>query len=70
MARVILEVPRDKMQSFLQAVLEIGIDQHAIESEYPGLTLAKPGRPFPHHDPAESFILFDWEFFINELEYE
>lgn len=70
MARVTLYVPTNKMQSFLHAVLKLGLDKHAI-------LLKNIGKQHPAKKPAEildkiakSFILFDWEFFSNELEYE
>ncbi len=66
MAKVILDVPTDKMQSFIKAVLRLGIDSHAINSNR--------GKKRRLSDSlkkiSSSFILFDWEFFSNELEYE
>lgn len=71
MARVILEVPNEKMQSFLQAILHLGLDRHAISSS------SSRKSPFTQRRrkditryPVSRYLLFDWEFFSNELEYE
>jgi hypothetical protein len=73
MARVILEVPTEKMQPFLQLITKLGLEKHAIASGYDsneikrstGLKKYQPFKLF-----AEKFLLFDWEFFSNELEFE
>jgi hypothetical protein len=68
MARVILDIPSDKIHSFLQAVIKLGIKDNAIRSkinETP--SLKKSFLPVQH---ITKFLLFDWEFFSNELEYE
>lgn len=71
MARVILEVPLDKMRAFLQATVNLGIDQSTIRSkELNRRRRQKKGTLFTLNKIASSFILFDWEFFSNELEYE
>lgn len=69
MAKVILDVPSDKMQPFLKAVLRLGIDRHAIRSNRKARSL-QLHQQNTLHKIASSFILFDWEFFCNELEYE
>lgn len=68
MTKVILDIPPEKMTSFIQTILQLGIDSHAIASQ------RKQGdnprkRKSPHRF-MESVLLFDWEFFSNELEYE
>ena len=71
MARVILEVPLDKMRAFLQATVKLGIDQTTIRSkELNRKRRQRKGTLFILNKIASSFILFDWEFFSNELEYE
>ncbi|HQR94267.1 MAG: hypothetical protein B7Y15_07800 [Bacteroidetes bacterium 24-39-8] len=69
MAKVILDVPNDKMQPFLKAVLRLGIDRHTIRSNRKKRSLQLHEQN-ALHKIASSFILFDWEFFCNELEYE
>lgn len=70
MARVILDVPNDKMQPFLKAILNLGLDRHAISSDTPkSRLLSAQNRKILKH-LSGSFLLFDWEFFSNELEYE
>lgn len=66
MAKVILDVPTDKMQSFIKAVLRLGIDSRAINAN----GRKKRRLSDSLKKISSSFILFDWEFFSNELEYE
>lgn len=71
MARVILDVPNEKMQPFLQAILNLGLERHAISSSkfhQNTATQRKKRRGFRHL--ISTYVLFDWEFFSNELEYE
>ncbi|MBN9299626.1 MAG: hypothetical protein J0I41_21675 [Filimonas sp.] len=76
MARVILDIPSEKMHSFLKMVLKLGIDKHAISSEHIDgydnrIDMAKKTPIQLHLDKLRSsFLLFDWEFFSNELEFE
>jgi hypothetical protein len=72
MAKVILEVPSEKMQPFLQLITKLGLEKHSIASGKDSTELKrknlknyKPFRSF-----AQKFLLFDWEFFSNELEFE
>jgi hypothetical protein len=68
MARVILDVPKDKMQPFLKAILAIGISRHSISAE-PSSTSSPVIKRIEHLQQI-SKSLFDWEFYSNELEYE
>lgn len=71
MNRVVLDVPINKMRSFLQATMTLGIEQKSIHSR--ALNVSRKQNKatlFALHKIAISFILFDWEFFCNELEYE
>lgn len=72
MTRVILDVPTDKMQSFLQAILRLGLDSHSISSrQFQQQFSARDKRRRKHlRAIGSSYLLFDWEFFSNELEYE
>ncbi len=71
MARVSLDVPTEKMQSFIQAVLNLGIDtRDMINHQYAKNLLRKKRLSNSLKKISSSFILFDWEFFSNELEYE
>ncbi len=71
MARVSLDVPTEKMQSFNQAVLNLGIDtSNMINHQYTKDFLRKKNLRNSLKKISTSFILFDWEFFSNELEYE
>jgi hypothetical protein len=71
MARVSLEVPSDKMTSFIQAVTSLGIDTHSLlKRRYKKIVQQKKKLSNSLKKISSSFILFDWEFFSNELEYE
>ena len=71
MAKVSLEVPTDKMQSFIQAVISLGIDTRSLfTKQYKKTIQQKKDLSHSLRKISSSFILFDWEFFSNELEYE
>lgn len=71
MARVILEVPSDKMMPFLKAISHLGIDHNTMRSKHLNrINKQKKEQLFKLHQIGRSFLLFDWEFFSNELEYE
>lgn len=68
MATVILDIPSEKMRSFIQMVLNLGIEKHAIQSK----ATSESSSNFwsTKRKLAYDFLLFDWEFFNNELEFE
>ncbi len=71
MTRVILDVPSSKMKPFLQAVTNLGIEKDTIQfREISRRHKQNRGTLFTLHKIYSSFILFDWEYFSNELEYE
>lgn len=65
MAKISVNVPKDKMQSFLQAVRNLGIDAGDIlKKRYDKSVLQKKKI-------SQSLKnLFGWEYFSNELEFE
>lgn len=71
MPKIVIYVPSGKMKSFVKAVSPLGFDFRNSSFRH---TRKKDGyfKPsIPHLKKiASSFILFDWEFFSNELEYE
>lgn len=76
MTKVILDVPTDKMHSFIKLVLKLGIEKHTIssankEAEHEADTYVPVQRQrVDGRKRFPSFLLFDWEFFSNELEFE
>ena len=71
MAKISVDVPKDKMQSFIQAIVSLGIDTHSILKKKYRKTVAQKKRLSNSLKKiSSSFILFDWEYFSNELEYE
>ncbi|MEO8172269.1 MAG: hypothetical protein ABI581_04265 [Sediminibacterium sp.] len=71
MAKISVDVPAEKMNSFVQAVISLGIDARGlIKKRYKKSLLQKKRLANTLQKISSSFILFDWEFFSNELEYE
>lgn len=71
MARVVLDIPSEKMPSFLKALLSLGIDPQLMAVNRLGNAFMRKRRIANSLKKiSASFILFDWEFFSNELEYE
>ncbi|MBW0161520.1 MAG: hypothetical protein HYI21_01985 [Sediminibacterium sp. Gen4] len=71
MARVILDVPNEKMQPFLQAILNLGLERHAISSaKFDQTKVSERRKRRGLRQLISTYLLFDWEFFSNELEYE
>ena len=71
MVRISVDVPTDKMQSFVQAILKVGIDARGIiYKRHRRTLLQKKKLAYSLRKISSSFILFDWEYFSNELEYE
>ncbi len=66
MAKVILDIPKEKMASFLDLIISLGIEKHAIKSQ-PKNSVGNARKVLPS---LSKFLLFDWEFFNNELEFE
>jgi hypothetical protein len=69
LAKIVLDIPTDKMPSFLNLIVKMGIDKHAIRPEPTEQTHSKK-RHHPLHRFSQKFLLFDWEFYDNELEFE
>lgn len=71
MAKICLDVPSDKMQSFIQVVTNLGIDtQSLLKRRYKKMVQQKTKLSHTLKKISTSFILFEWEFYSNELEYE
>jgi dihydroorotate dehydrogenase len=71
MAKISVDVPTEKMNSFVQAVISLGIDARGvIKKRYKKSLLQKKRLAASLKKISSSFILFDWEYFSNELEYE
>ncbi len=65
MAKILLNVPKNKIQTLLSALLPLGINIDSILKLGSKQTIA--GKPLKKR--ASRFLL-NWEFFSNELEYE
>jgi hypothetical protein len=64
MIKVILDIPNEKLHAFLQMLAQLGIDKHSVASH------AGPAFRSTKQLTPQKFLLFDWEFFYNELEFE
>jgi hypothetical protein len=65
MAKVQIDVPKDKMQSFLQAILNLGLDTSAVLTKRYRKTVDQQRKI---SNSLKKF--FGWESFSNELEFE
>lgn len=71
MTRVVLDIPDNKLHSFIKAVSGLGLDSHVLPYKRSGKYFVRQRRIANSLKKIySSFILFDWEFFSNELEYE
>jgi hypothetical protein len=72
MVKVVLDIPKDKMHRFMQMVVGLGIEKNTIQSSIGNTIFKSPLERvlLPQKYPGETFLLFDWEFYCNELEYE
>lgn len=71
MATVILDVPNEKIQSFVSMILQLGIDKHRITSN----AFASSNPENSIEQQLENYKMFrprywDWEVHKNELEFE
>ena len=65
MAKVKLDVPTDKMQSFIQAIVNLGLDTSSVLTKRYRKTVMSQKKL---SDSLKKF--FGWECFSNELEFE
>jgi hypothetical protein len=66
MARVSIDVPTEKMQSFLQAIVSLGIDTRSVLTKRYRKAVEQK-KKLSH---SLKHMLFGWEYFSNELEFE
>ena len=67
MFTLLLEIPKDKIKPIFRELGRLGIKAQSIKKIN---NLPTTNLPSTLHKISVSFILFDWEFFCNELEYE
>lgn len=65
MTKVIVNIPKEKMSSFINLIVQLGLKDHAIHSKVTNFIASKTQK-----FTFSKILLFDWEFFSNELEYE
>jgi hypothetical protein len=72
MATVILDVPSEKIQSFVSMILQLGIDKHRITSNAYDFetTTSKPAEKASTDFSSLRQRYWDWEIHMNELEFE
>lgn len=71
MARIVLDVPGEKMPSLFRALQRLGIYvpmQTGRRRDKKNRSVRSPMASL--RKIRSSYLLFDWEFFSNELEYE
>jgi len=68
MARITMDIPREKMQLFLMLVMQLGIDATAKEP------VISPKMQHQQQQVAytvqQQHPYYDWDFYSNELEFE
>lgn len=70
MARIILDVPTEKIKLFIELLMRLGIDKHSIASSFDEEHLKQLQKGKIYRSLAKNFKLPGWEFFCNELEFE
>ncbi|RFM25807.1 hypothetical protein [Deminuibacter soli] len=70
MTRVILDIPTDKMRSFVRLLHELGLDGSSIRQAIHAPYRLKNREKNLLRKIYRSYLLFDWEFYSNELEFE
>jgi hypothetical protein len=66
MAKISVEVPNEKMPSFLQAIINLGLDTRSVLTKRYRKTIEQKKRL----SDSLKGMLFGWEYYSNELEYE
>ncbi len=66
MAKISVNIPPDKMQSFLLAIINLGIDTRSILSKRYRKTIQQKRQI----SNSLMSMLFGWEYYSNELEFE
>lgn len=64
-----MDIPTEKMRSFVRLLRELGIDRPALRRDHAKTSLQPREKNFLKK-LYRSYLLFDWEFFSNELEFE
>jgi hypothetical protein len=75
MATVVLDVPEEKVHSFVKMVLQLGIDKHRISSSSKKnkssfIQSSSPAKPSWFSIFSPLAYRFDWDSNRNELEFE
>ncbi len=71
MTRLVLDVPAEKIRPLRRMLQRMGIRSFTETGRTRHhRSLRRNATADTLHKIASSFILFDWEFFSNELEYE
>jgi hypothetical protein len=68
MTRVIVDIPQEKMPAFIKLIQTLGLQQHTIRSR--GRRSRRQKVTTGLNRLVSPFLLFDWEFYSNELEFE
>jgi hypothetical protein len=71
MPKIILDIPANKMHPVLSLIAEMGLEPKGTDGGYETFKWNSKKSDSALTDKADSFaLLFDWEFFENELEFE
>ena len=71
MPKIILDIPANKMHPVLNLIAEMGLEHNGVNAGYETYKWNNSKDNSVFDNKLASFaLLFDWEFFDNELEFE
>ena len=70
MARITLDIPKEKMQVFLMLVMQLGVTGASKAVASPTMINNKQIAEQTWSIPQKGHPYYDWDFFSNELEFE
>ncbi|MEX6686775.1 hypothetical protein QTN47_04675 [Danxiaibacter flavus] len=71
MPKIILDIPVNKMHPVLSLIAEMGLEPKGTDSGYETYKWNSKKSESVLNNKLNTFaLLFDWEFFENELEFE
>jgi len=70
MAKITINVPQHKLRSFLDLTRKLGVRRNIVHTDKTAAPLMQQLNMQTVRKRISPFLLFDWEFFSNELEFE
>lgn len=70
MAKITINIPQHKLRRFLNFTSKLGVQKNIVHADNSASALVHEYNMKSVRKNISSFLLFDWEFFSNELEFE